>query len=179
MTSVIDTSPENITLSGRFYFRSVSVVCVALLVACGADEDPQGSGGSGSGGSSDPVCLDADFEPTDDCAVEPIGEFCEAAPNPSCAPLVRLEVSDPEADGPCVLLVVENDCDEVLYSNTCIEYLDDGEPDWQCWVSTTSPGRDVDVSQCMATGNWTHWSGFSSGQLDTVEGACNPQRADD
>ncbi len=152
---------------------------LAVLAGCGADQDQGGSGGSGSGGAVEPVCLDAAFEPTDECAVEPEGEFCEVAPNPSCAPLVRLEVSDPDADGPCLFLVVENQCDEVLYSTTCIEHDEGDEPDWQCWVSTTSPGRDIDVSQCMATGNWTHWSGFSSGQLDTVEGACNPQRADD
>ncbi len=151
--------------------------CALLLAGCGADGESGGAGAGGSGGVNEPACLDADLQPTDDCAVEPAGGLCEVAPNPSCAPLVRLEVSDPEADGPCLLVVIENQCDEVLYSTTCIEHLDDGEPDWQCWVSTTGPGNDVDVAQCMATGNWVHYASFSSAELDTFEGTCNP-RAD-
>lgn len=147
------------------------------LTACNGD-DPGGSGGSGGGegGGGDVVCLDGAQQPTSACPVMPSGDLCEAAPNPACAPIRLIEVSDPEADGPCVRIVIDNDCDETLYSTTCIEFDDspDGEPQWQCWVSTTPPGFDVDVGQCNATGEWTHWSGHSTGQLDTIEGTCNP-----
>ncbi len=84
-------------------------------------------------------------------------------------------MSNPEADGPCLRLVIDNGCDETLYSTICIEHVDDDGTDWQCWVSTTAPGFDVDVGGCDATGRWTHYSGMSTGQLDTIEGTCNPR----
>jgi len=150
----------------------------ALVGGCGDDSGgASGSGGgSGGGGASNPDCFDEAQQPTADCAVDPVGGLCEAASNPSCAPIRLIEVTDPAADGPCVRIVIDNGCAETLYSTTCIEFHLDGdeEAQWQCWVSTTPPGQDVDVGQCSATGEWTHWSGHSTGQLDTVEGTCNP-----
>lgn len=162
-----------------WWHKSSILLAGLLLGACADDGDgPSGeTDNPGGSGPAAPTCLDDAQQTTPECAVEPEGGLCEAAPNPSCAPVTLVEVSNPAADGPCLRLVIDNNCGETLYSTTCLEYqeADDDEPQWQCWVSTTLAGGDVDVGQCNSTGSWTHWSGFSSGQLDTIDGTCDPE----
>lgn len=150
---------------------------VVLGIAACANEDSDGmSDGGGDGGAGpipEPVCLDGDGE-AGACAVEPVGEVCSAADNPACAPIRVVEVLD-AADGPCLRLEIDNDCEDTLYSRTCIELMDDGEVQLQCWTSTTLPGFSVDVGECGVTGNWWHWSSHSSGMLDVIETTCEPE----
>lgn len=148
--------------------RSLAVTSFVLLLSCGSDAEL---------GGAKTTCLDADRSETSECAVPLVGGICEAASNPSCAPLKLLEVSNPAADGPCVRIVMNNECDAMVFSRTCIEFRSTfrDELQWQCWTSSTFANNEMDVGECNATGKWRHWSSLSSGELDTVEGSCDPE----
>ncbi len=164
----------------------IAALWVGLVLAggCGSgrggdDDDNAGDGDGDSDvdgdaeGDPERRCLDADGQPTDTCALDPDRQPCELDETGSCGILTIEEVwADDGETGSCLRLVIENRCDEVLYSWTCIEHDDPVE--WQCWLSTTSPGFDVDVSQCRATGRYAHYGSLSDGTLDIIHARCDP-----
>lgn len=153
--------------------RLVAYGLLLNMFGCGDDSGSAPLGASGGG----VVCDNGQDSATGVCALSPEGEVCEMAPNPACAPVAFVEVTNPGADGPCMRILIDNSCDEVLYATTCIEFRrpDDDDNRWQCWTSTSLPGADIDVGQCNATGQWAHWSGHSSGELDVIDGSCDPR----
>ena len=163
--------------------RASALVLVLALVACGGsrggggdDDDDDAGDGDADGDADDPRCLDAAGDPTDACAVDPAREACDLDETEGCAPPTLIEVwADDGESGPCLHFVAENGCDETLYSWTCIEHDQGGGTSWQCWLSTTLLGGEVDVSQCAATGRWAHYGSTSSGTLDVIDARCNPR----
>ena len=101
-----------------------------------------------------------------------VGTYCTKSDARSCLVLTREELAV-GSEGPCLHVVFENRCDQVVYSDTKIGYTHANRgPFWQGWISTTLPGALVDVSACSATGRYTMISSFSSGQLDILSTEC-------
>lgn len=146
--------------------------------ACGAgvEEGPNQDGPSSPDSALTRRCYDAAGRLTTVCAVPLAPQVC-AAPSPTadCA-RVDVELQSPVGDaGPCLRIVVTNDCPGVLYSTVCIEHLEYTTPAGsQCWHSTTRPGSTVDRGQCQATGRYSVLSSRSTGELDVIESQCPP-----
>jgi hypothetical protein len=149
----------------------------SLLLACSQRPADGGDGDDGDGIALDREthCLDGSGAPAPECAVTPAEEVCDLGDGNDCAVVVREEVwADDGESGVCFFLVMENRCDDTLYSISCIEHQapQDEAPSWQCWWSTTPPGGDIDVSQCHATGNYKHVSTLDGGKLEIYSEKC-------
>ncbi len=137
-----------------------------------ADTDSDADADADADGDPEQRCLDVNGDPTSECALSPERQPCELDETESCAPVTLVEIwADDGETGPCLRVLAQNDCEDVLYSWTCIEH--DGT-EWQCWLSTTLPGFEVDVSECNATGRWTHYGSLSDGTLDVIHARCDP-----
>lgn len=155
------------------------LLAVASLLACGSkrggdDDDSGGDGDADADADGDPErrCLDESGDPTDECAVPPDRVPCALDETEACAPVTLEEVwADDGETGPCLHVLIENGCEDTLYSWTCIEH--DGT-EWQCWLSTTLPGFEVDLSQCQATGRYAHYGSLSAGTVDVIHERCDP-----
>lgn len=176
--------------------RSFSLACAlplatsaVALVACSSFGTSDADGGAGTlgptptatpTGSAARTCFDAENKPTTSCPVPFSPTECTAPDaNLACATIVteelRVQPSSSSANsGNCVHIVVRNDCASTMYSYTCIEFTADGKVRSQCWQSTTSPGKSVDVGQCQATGRFSRVSSLSSGGLTVLKGQCPP-----
>lgn len=163
------------------------LACLLATAACGGgsrggdDDDVGGDGDADADADADGDpelrCLDADGNPTAVCELEPDRQPCTLDETADCGILTTEEVwADDGEAGPCLRLVIENRCEDVLYTWTCIERQEaPAEPDWQCWLSTTPPGFDVDLSECHATGRYAHYGSLSDGTLDIIDERCNPR----
>jgi hypothetical protein len=146
-----------------------------LFAALGCDDGSPGTGGDGGTDTGEPVCLDPDGSPAATCAVDAMKIPCPDAPNPDCAHERPVEVSTTSVGDPCLRLELQNDCEDTVYAWQCIEHLDeDGEPTWQCWLSTIWPGFSADVAECPATGTYMQYWSTESSRLDIAESACAP-----
>ena len=152
----------------------ITILCLLFSINCG--------GAPGNTGSNPDVkkCLDENRKEVNECSITSTSSACNLSPNPSCMKLTQEVISKNSETESCLQVVIENQCEQVVYSRTCIEHVEEKEGtktnEWQCWWSTTRPNSKIDVSKCNATGKYTRWWGYSSGELRTIDDRCNPRK---
>ncbi len=153
-------------------WRACRVGVATLLVACAPTAG--GADLATDGGTTTTVrrCVDVSGA----SVACPITVTPTGCPNTSAAGCTAVTVEEvrvgADAGGACLHLVVANRCGRTVYSDTCIEHLGPGGPQWQCWRSTTSAGGTIDVGQCDATGRYHRYSSLNRGEVDILQVQC-------
>lgn len=157
------------------------VPAAVALGGCSGNDTP--AIGAGDGGTSSPqagpsaqrACTDAKGA-TSSCAVDPKRDECALGDAKDCMVLTLEEVTV-GSEGPCLRVVYENRCGQVVYTDTRIEHTTkDRGLKWQAWTSTTVAGASMDVAQCGATGRYTNIATTSDSKLDVLLTQCAPPK---